>query len=187
MRPLFEYLNEGLIKRQAGVDIRAKIEDWLKERDIKNYKIKKDLTIDVKGDVVLAENDKEIPSYIQFGKISGDFWCNDCFDLESLKGCPKEVKGEFNCCNCPKLESLEGAPQKVGTWFDCSECDKLESLKGAPRKVGGGFYCTGCKNLKSLEGAPQKVGASFNCDYCGVKFTEDDVRKVCDVKGLIIL
>lgn len=30
MKPIKEYLNEGLIRRQLGPDMRAKIENWLK-------------------------------------------------------------------------------------------------------------------------------------------------------------
>ena len=52
---------------------------------------------------------------------------------------------------------------KVSGYFDCSYNDSLKDLKGAPREVSGDFYCS----------------------TCGTQFTEEDVRKVCNVKGAI--
>ena len=75
----------------------------------------------------------------------------------------------------------------VGGDFYCRNCTSLESLKGAPEKVDGYFNCSRCTSLESLEGAPEKVGRSFYCKRCRKKFTEEDVRAVCDVKGKIVV
>ena len=72
---------------------------------------------------------------------------------------------------------------KIGGNFDC-RYNKLTSLVGAPTSVGGSFYCNN-NNLDSLVGAPTSVGGSFNCSNNVVKFTEEQVRAVCDVKGNI--
>jgi len=72
---------------------------------------------------------------------------------------------------------------KVSGHFDCSY-NKLITLKGAPIEVGKSFYAHYNK-LTSLEGAPKKVGGAFNCFANTIKFTEDEVRAVCDVKGKI--
>ena len=125
-------------------------------------------------------------------------------NLTSLEGAPESVGESFDCSNNhPYLTSLEGAPESVGANFDC-ENNKLTSLEGAPESVGGDFYC-GSTKLTSLEGAPKSVGGSFFCDNnnltslkgapksvgesfdCssqrnGVKFSEEDVRNVSDVK-----
>ena len=53
-------------------------------------------------------------------------------------------------------------------------------------KVGGDFYCDNNK-LTSLEGAPEKVGGSFYCYNNKAQFTEEDVRKVSNVKGEIVV
>ena len=95
------------------------------------------------------------------------------------------VDGIFSCSFCFELESLEGAPEKVGGGFYCSHCSKLESLKGAPKEVGGDFYCVSNQSLKSLEGAPKEVGGNFNCLNCKILFTNNDVKKVSNVKGKI--
>ena len=167
MKSLKETLvQEGLIKRQAGMDMRAKIEAWLASRGIRKYTINDDLTIDIKGDVYLNHyKEKQLPDYIQIRKVTGYFDINNSSNLETLKGCPQEVGGSFDCSECPKLESLEYAPQKVGRSFDCCECP-IKSLEGAPQEVWGSFYCYRCKELESLKGAPQKVGRHFHCDEC---------------------
>ena len=69
----------------------------------------------------------------------------------------------------------------VGRHFDCSYND-LTSLEFAPTSVGGFFDCSH-NELTSLEFAPKSVGGFFDCRYNPVKFTEKQVRAVCDVKG----
>ena len=67
--------------------------------------------------------------------------------------------------------------------IDCADA-YLTSLEGAPQKVGRDFYCYDNK-LTSLKGAPQKVGGDFVCGDNTKKFTEEEVRAVCDVRGKI--
>jgi hypothetical protein len=137
-------------------------------------------------------------------EVGVDFYCYNN-KLTSLEGAPKKVKGEFWCSN-NKLTSLEGAPQKVGRDFRCYNnsltslqgapkeverdfwCDgnNLTTLQGAPEKVGGYFNCSD-NNLTSLKGAPKEVGVDFNCKNNKTKFTEEDVLKICDVEGRIIV
>ena len=116
-------------------------------------------------------------------KVGGSFYCHNN-NLTSLEGAPKEVGGDFDCSD-NNLTSLEEATQKVGGYFRCAN-NNLTSLEGAPQKVGGNFYCHN-NNLTSLEGAPQKVGGNFNCKNNKTKFKVKDVRKVCNVKGEIIV
>ena len=46
--------------------------------------------------------------------------------------------------------------------------------------VFGDFDCHD-NRLTSLEGAPRRVGGDFNCRSNPVKFTEEQVRAVCNV------
>ena len=62
----------------------------------------------------------------------------------------------------------------------------LTSLRGCPREVGGRFCCDGNK-LTSLEGAPKEVKGKFDCSRNSTQFTEEDVRKICNVKRKIIV
>ena len=178
------------------------IKAWLDEHNIKNYTINSKGEIDVDGDVNLSGRGlTELPSYIQFGTVKGNFFCNNN-NLTTLKGAPKEVGGDFEC-SFNNLISLEGAPIEVKSYFDCSN-NKLTSLKGAPERVGMSFYCRNNK-LTTLEGAPEKVGEwfhcdnnrltslegapqeanYFNCEKNTTRFSKKDVRKVCKVEKKI--
>jgi hypothetical protein len=94
------------------------------------------------------------------------------------------VGRNFFCSN-NKLTSLQGAPKSVGGSFDCSYND-LTSLEFAPTNVGRDFWCA-YNNLTSLEFAPTNVGRDFDCIENQVKFTKEQVRAVCDVKGDIFV
>jgi hypothetical protein len=76
-----------------------------------------------------------------------------------------KVDGEFICSN-NKLTSLEGVPKEVNGDFGCYK-NNLTSLKGIPGKVNGDFYCTNQKNNH--------------------KFTKEEIKAVCKVKGSIKL
>ena len=146
-------IKEGFLRKNLGLGCEELIKRWLDDHRIINYTINTDLTIDVDGDVDLSYSEEEqLPDYIQFGTVTKHFYINNCNELESLKGCPKEVGRNFYCDKCPKLKSLKGVPQKVGGGFSCNECDNLESLKDCPKEVGEGFYCYRCSKLESLEG-----------------------------------
>lgn len=75
-----------------------------------------------------------------------------------------DVGGSFVCGN-NHLTTLENCPKTVSGDFGCSR-NELTSLEGAPETVGGDFYCLG---------------------YGKGKFTEKDIRAVCDVKGDVYL
>ena len=65
---------------------------WLDSMEIKGYTINKDLTVDVSGNVNLSS--QKITSLpVQFGKITGNFYCNNNNKLTSLKGSPIHVGG----------------------------------------------------------------------------------------------
>ena len=182
------------------------IEEFLKENyDINGSYIVKEtkngFIVDIDG-YVDVKNKKIISltnEFFKFGVVSGGFYCIDCKSLKTLEGAPERVDGNFNCGWCDSLTSLEGAPKEVGCDFYCGHCKSLTSLECAPKEVGENFSCEYCKSLKTLEGAPKEVGRSFNCKgcdslktlkgapkrvggifhcgHCGVKFTENDVRK----------
>ena len=144
--------------RNMSIGRRTQIEKWLEEMEVKNYTINEDLTIDVKESVDLRnENLSSFPPFIKFRNVGGGFYC-DRNQLTSLEGCPQSVGGNF-FCNSNQLTSLEGCPQSVG----------------------GNFYCNG-NRLTSLEGGPQSVGGDFCCSGNKKKFSEEEVRKFCDVK-----
>ena len=103
--------------------------DFTNEFNYKYYKINDDLTIDFNNSISISlysifdiiENTKpkytEIPSFIKFNKIIGDFWIHNN-KIKSLKGCPEFVEGDFDCSN-NNLTSLEGCPKVVNGKFIC--------------------------------------------------------------------
>jgi hypothetical protein len=140
-----------------------------------------------------------LPKYV--GK---SFYC-DNNKLTSLEGIPAYVSGNFVCsgnlltelpsilkdidielffiCANNKLTSLNNSPKTVGEDFYCGH-NQLISLKGAPTYVGNNFVCSNNK-LTSLDGVPKFVGENFICRFNPVKFTEKDIRALCDVKGRV--
>lgn len=92
--------NESLFSvRKSGIDIVCK------KYSIKDYIINDDLSIDVNGDVHLANRSLEkIP--LNFNIVKGNFIINN-----------------------NKLLTLEGSPKSVGELFNC-EYNKLKTLKG---------------------------------------------------------
>ena len=108
------------------------------------------------------------------------------YGLTKLPEILKNVDVErYFICSVNKLTTLENSPKTVGGSFYCGN-NQLISLKGAPTYVGGEFGC-GNNKLTSLDGAPAYVGGSFNCRHNPVKFTEEQVRAVCDVDGRIFV
>ena len=140
------------------------ITDFCEKYQIKDYEIHEDdWSISVKGSVYFNGQDFEkLP--LKFKNVTGDFWIDRCKSLTSLKGCP----------------------EKVGRYFDCDHCKSLTSLEGCPERVDGYFSCMGCNSLTSLEGCPEEVGKSFFYRNCEGKFTEKDIRNVCNVGKTVL-
>ena len=186
-------LSKKIDKQTTKTAIKQEIIEWMNKNTNGVYrnKLKFDfntspITVDYKGDIVLRWGvDSLTNNMFQWGEIEGIFYCSDCKKLKSLEGAPRKVTKYFDCSYCDSLTNLEGSPQYVGWDFKCIGCASLKSLKGAPEKVNWSFYCTDCKSLKSLDGAPKDVGMDFNCADCGKKFTEEDVKKVSNVRRKI--
>ena len=117
--------------------------------------------------------------------IHGDLNIGD-FNLTTLKDLNvSRIDGSFFCFH-NKLNTLEGGPKEVGGDFSCSY-NNLTDLKGAPVIVGRDFICSN-NRLISLEGAPKKVGGTFGCRFnMAGEFTKEEVQKVSNVKGHIVV
>ena len=143
--------------KPPSIFVPRRMEDRI-ERMIKNY-----IRNGSKGDLDLSRlNLTVLPDILKDISVDGDFFCNG-----------------------NNLTSLEGAPKTVGENFYCNN-NLLTSLQCAHITVGGDFYCSFNK-LTSLVGAPKSVGEDFICHSNNVKFTEQDVRAVCDLKGTVYL
>lgn len=89
------------------------------------------------------------------------FICNNCKNLTSLKGAPKNCN-VFICDECENLTSLEGAPKKC-KYFYCDDCNSLKSLKYAPIECVD-FSCRRT-NIIDLDGLPDNL-ETLTCSEC---------------------
>jgi len=134
------------------------IDSICKKYNIENYTINSDGTVDVDGDVYLANKHlTKLP--LKFGKVTGYFHFPEN-KLTTLVGSPQSVGSSFDC-SYNNLKSLEFCPQSVGGDFYCSR-NKLTSLEFSPQSIGGYFNC-GYNELTTLEGCPKSVGGDFYC------------------------
>lgn len=68
--------------------------------------------------------------------------------------------------------------------FIVSGCE-LEILSGFPKRIEGDLIISDNK-IVSLNGCPQYVGGDFSINRNKVdKFTEAEIRKICEVKGKV--
>ena len=132
-------IKEGFLRKNLGLGKEALIKNWLDEHDIKNYTIKTNGTINVRGGVWLNNYEKEqLPEYIQFDIVTGVFIIENS-NITTLQGCPTIVGGSFYCNGCYKLKSLQYAPKKVGGNFYCHRSKKKFAIKDIKKycKVDG--------------------------------------------------
>ena len=60
----------------------------------------------------------------------------------------------------------------------------ITSLKGLPKTIRGNLYLSENK-ITSLKGLPKTIGGNLNLGDNPGKFTEEQVRSICNVKGNI--
>lgn len=163
-------------KQPAILETREQIENWLTKRGKRiggKWKINKDLTVEVEGDVNLSQMKiTRIP--VKFKWVAG-----------------KMIVRESS------LETLEGCPEEVGLWFDCSYT-KIKNLVGGPkylnclnREHNDTYYATNNENLVSLEGVAESaktLNIGFNKRLTELDYLPIDVRRItCPASGLITL
>lgn len=142
-----------------------------------------DGTYDSDDDVYVPEQAvKNGKLLIKFRHVKGTFYSAN-LGLITLIGCPKIVDGAFYS-HGNNYDTLEGSPEVLnGDYFNCRESN-LKSLKGCTKIIHGNFSCSD-NMLKSVDYAPKIVYGNFYC-YGNYKiFTEEEIKKVCDVKGRI--
>lgn len=116
--------------------------------------------VDVIGDVKIYNADLQMLP-IQFGVVSGDFFCCGN-ELITLENAPYMVGSDFNCSG-NKLKTLQYAPVEVGGFFSCHE-NELVDLKGSPQEIKGNFNCF-LNELTTLAGGPTKVHGSYYANH----------------------
>ncbi|WP_122893099.1 hypothetical protein [Arcobacter peruensis] len=146
------------------------INRWLKKHGISNFHILKDNSVDVNGDVRLADrlsNLLKLP--LKFNIVDGDFDISDN-ELVSLVGSPTKVTGNFHCFK-NEISSLKGSPKEVGGSFIVLR-NNIASLKYSPSIVKEDFVCSH-NPIKDLEGLKTVYGAVFT----GIKLKDVKCHK----------
>ena len=187
-------LDDDLVEKVDGIIIKDEIKAFLIENYKGSIKISNFPNTDGKYEVSSTSDievtNKNIISLTNgmfiWTTVNRSFTVTNCDYLTSLEGSPRIINEGFYCYNCLSLKTLKGAPKEVRKDFDCSGCKYLESLEGAPKEVGGDFNCSYCDSLKLLDGAPKEIGGTFYCFNCAGQFTEDDVKKISNVKKGIV-
>ena len=174
MKTLYEsLLDDFAIDKIDTKSIKKEIKEFLNQHYLGNTlgnKCKISKTPDVDGKYIVDVTARNIQA-IQGGLTH---LTNQYFKFGVVK-----VKQAFVCHLCKSLESLEGAPVHLEGNFICYGNPKLTSFEGAPKIVDGDFMCYDCENLKSITGIPETVTGNFIYDD---PFTEEEIRKHCDVK-----
>ncbi len=161
-KQLWRYKGAEIIKHVykpvVVFDTKDDITRWLHSHSIKDFKILKDNSVIVNGDVRLSaalENFQKLP--INFNEVNGHFDISDN-TLISLEGSPKKVSGDF-LAHKNEIYSLKGGPKEVGKNFVVLK-NNIKSLKHSPFIVKEDFICSH-NPLKTLEGLIHVGGSVF--------------------------
>jgi hypothetical protein len=146
------------------------INRWLKKHGVEGFHILKDNSVDVTGDVRLADklsNLLKLP--LKFNVVDGNFDISDN-ELISLEGCPTKVTGNFHCFK-NEISSLKGSPKEVGGSFIVLK-NNIASLKYSPSIVKEDYVCSH-NPIKDLEGLKTVQGSVFT----GIKLEKVKCQK----------
>ena len=158
-----------------GIGLKHLIEKWLNNFNILNYTINNDLTIDLKNDLYLRNcSIKEFPNYIQFNNVAGSVSLAD-IGLISLRGCPRKIGGFFSC-GYNLITSFTGGPEEI-----------LISSTYSRGNSGYGYAASNLKKLVSIEGLAKTINGNLWMIDNRNFFTEEEIRKISNIKGEVIL
>jgi hypothetical protein len=129
----FERNKSGKID-SLGIGKISLIKIWLNDHEIENYIINDDFSIDVMGSVDLQfQNISEIPLYIQFGNIRGNFKLGRS-SMKTLKGLPRWVQLNVRIFN-DNLSSLKYAPDEIDGVFSIVFYNDIDKLEWSPKFI----------------------------------------------------
>ena len=128
---------------------------------------------------------------MKFSLLYEELKFSDVFSAAS----PEEVSDRKEKLSAMKIAERLDKVSKVklsdGTWHVTDDldlsCDVLTSLKSLNVSIVNGDFKCFRNDLTSLEGCPKEVGGDFICSDNYKKFTEDEVRSICNVKGSIFI
>jgi len=186
-----------------GIGLKSRIEEWLKNAGINDYRFTKKFSINVYHTTLLSDKGfTDFPVYIKFNHISGGFHC-DNNELTSLKGGPYSVTGSF-MCSYNNLKDLQFGPRVVKQSYGASY-NNLKSLEGIAEIIGESLYINNnelstleyipsiikgnlsiCSNpITTLQYFPKEVYGDIHYSPSQI-LSETTIKNKCKVKGNII-
>jgi len=130
---------------------------------MKTLELRKEIITDILKKCQMFSDYKTLTWSINEGLIDviGDINFSKLHQLSKLPFKFGKVDGIF-CCDGCGLITLEGCPEEVTEWFSC-ENNKLSTLDFFPKKIIDNCF----------------VGGNPG------NFTAKDVRKICDISGIV--
>ena len=175
-----------------GIGLKYLIKKWLNNHNVKdnNYIINNDGSIDIFNNLNLLGNGVEkFPKYINFNYIKGN--CTICyFKVDSITGILKNIGGYLNFMNT-NLKRIDFLPEILtelpanyagGNGYAFSN-NKLITLEGLPEILNCSLWINN-NPFKTLRYLPKKINGYLFIDR---RFSENQIRRVCDVKKTITL
>jgi len=142
--------------------------EWLDNRNVKNYVINADGTIDVSGNVEISSSGIRGKLRVKFGKVTGNFDIS-YNHISNLEGCPNYVGGDF-IAHSNDLKKLVGGPEEVGGSYNVC-CNKLITLEGCAIEIGKNLYVD--NNLLKQIDITSSIGGDIHCFH-------NRIPKICD-------
>jgi len=101
-------------------------------------------SVDVRGSVTIPLNPVSadgtyLLNTFKFGKVKGNFYCNNIREIQNLRFCPDFVGEEFSCSKT-SIRNLVGSPKEIKGTFSAWGCDQLNSLEGLSENIGAGLF-----------------------------------------------
>ena len=140
MKNLQDYLSESILG-DLGADLDKEATKFELEKiftgDYK-YRVYKDGSIGVTGNITLRDYDEDTIPQVVFRKIDGNLNIVDCPNIRNIIGLFDEKKGEitrtFSVTSCKSFDSLDGVPEKVRD-VTLVDLPQLRTLDGMPKDV----------------------------------------------------
>jgi len=169
------------------------IKKWLNDHYIRVFTINDDFSIDIPNDVEFSDClVGNLPDYIQFGIIDGDFDCNEV-GITTMKGFPRHVSGNFSCFD-NNLTSCEFAPEFIGECCTISGNPDLSDITGFPKYIGSDLFARDTKlsyaSISKLSAVKGDIFVSAISESVNQTFTRNVVDRISNLgigrKGMII-
>lgn len=173
---LFEFEKGQDPRTSMNIGQSVKINKWFEEtwgqnswEKVPEYRINRDGTVDILSDhFSLPWRVEEIPEFIKFGNIAGDFTITRKKDIHNLDWFPKSIEGDLEFYENgirPTKEELLAISDIKGDIELQSEAQKRERLSRQRMKERGPLKDRKSHDLRTFPTKPSRYGPKFSRGY----------------------